>query len=90
MNVLGSPSSYAKPPRVFPATSQKVVDTTASGSSRAFLSIAAGSASEAEYQLLLAHDLDYIGKDSHHSLDAQVNEIKRMLNSFIQKLKANC
>ena len=55
-----------------------------------FLSIAAGSASEAEYQLLLACDLDYIGKDIHHSLDAQVNEVKRMLNSFIQKLKANC
>lgn len=54
-----------------------------------FLSIAAGSASETEYQLLLARDLNYIGSDFHARLDAQVNEVKRMLNSFIQRLTAN-
>jgi four helix bundle protein len=51
-----------------------------------FLSIAGGSASEAEYQLLLARDLDYLSHDHHHQLDAQVNEVKRMLNSFVQTL----
>lgn len=51
-----------------------------------FLSIAAGSASESEYQLLLARDLDYLQHDQHRRLDEQVNEVKRMLNSFIQKL----
>jgi four helix bundle protein len=51
-----------------------------------FLSIAAGSASEAEYQLLLARDLEYLPHDVHRQLDDQVNEVKRMLNSFIQKL----
>ena len=51
-----------------------------------FLSIAAGSASEAEYQLLLARDLGYLQHDAHRQLDTQVNEVKRMLNSFIQKL----
>ena len=55
-----------------------------------FLSIAAGSASETEYQLLLARDLGYLENESHHQLDIQVNEVKRMLNSFIQKLTANC
>jgi four helix bundle protein len=51
-----------------------------------FLSIAAGSASESEYQLLLARDLGYLQRDVHRQLDDQVNEVKRMLNSFIKTL----
>ena len=51
-----------------------------------FLSIAAGSASESEYQLLLARDLGYLPADVHRQLDDQVNEVKRMLNSFIKTL----
>lgn len=51
-----------------------------------FLSIAAGSASEAEYQILLARDLGYVSAEDHHHLNDQVNEIKRMLNSLIQTL----
>ena len=54
-----------------------------------FLSIAAGSASETEYQLLLAHDLGYLTDAEYMSLDEQANEIKRILNSFIQKLTPN-
>ena len=52
-----------------------------------FLSIAAGSATEVEYQLLLAHDLEYLRDGVHHDLDVRVNEVKRMLNSLIQKLR---
>jgi four helix bundle protein len=51
-----------------------------------FLGIAAGSASEVEYQLLLARDLGYLPDELHHQLDAAINEVKRMLNSFIRKL----
>jgi four helix bundle protein len=51
-----------------------------------FLSIAAGSAAETEYQLILAHDLGYLTEQQHRDLDAKVNEVKRMLNSFIQRL----
>ena len=51
-----------------------------------FLSIAAGSAAETEYQLLLARDLGYINEQLHSDLDASVNEVKRMLNSFISRL----
>jgi four helix bundle protein len=54
-----------------------------------FMSIAAGSASEVEYQLLLACDLNYIQNEAHKELNQQINEIKRMLNSFIQQLIAN-
>lgn len=51
-----------------------------------FLSIAAGSASETEYQLILARDLAYLDPEHHQEFDAQVNEVKRMLNVFIQRL----
>jgi four helix bundle protein len=51
-----------------------------------FLGIAAGSASEVEYQLILSRDLGYLQPEKHAELDVQVNEVKRMLNSFIQKL----
>jgi four helix bundle protein len=51
-----------------------------------FLSIAAGSASESEYQLLLARDLGYLQPDAHRLLDEQVTEVKRMLYSFMRKL----
>ena len=54
-----------------------------------FLIIAAGSASEVEYHLLLAHDLGYLGHAEHGRLNGEVNELKRMLTAFIQKLKAN-
>ncbi len=54
-----------------------------------FMSIAAGSASEAEYQLLLACDLRYVWDESYRELYSQVNDVKMMLNSFIQKLTAN-
>lgn len=52
-----------------------------------FLSIAAGSASETEYHMFLAHDLNLIDKSAYLKSDQQINEIKRMLYVFIQKLK---
>ena len=54
-----------------------------------FLVIAAGSASEVEYHLLLARDLNYLNPVEHRRLDGEVNELKRMLSAFIRKLKAN-
>ncbi|MBW2708337.1 MAG: four helix bundle protein [Deltaproteobacteria bacterium] len=42
-----------------------------------------------EYQLLLACDLNYIQDETYKELNQPVNEAKRMLNSFIQKLTAN-
>ena len=54
-----------------------------------FLIIAAGSASEVEYHLLLAHDLNYLSHTDYGRLNGEVNELKRMLSAFIQKLKAN-
>jgi four helix bundle protein len=53
-----------------------------------FLQIAAGSASELEYHLLLANRLDMLNPQEHEHLTKQVMEVKRMLTSFIKKLKA--
>jgi four helix bundle protein len=52
-----------------------------------FFQIAAGSASELEYHLLLSYDLGLLQTDTYKSLDKEVNEVKKMLISFIQKLK---
>jgi four helix bundle protein len=53
-----------------------------------FLRIANGSASELEYELLLAHDLGYLDKASYDILFGELISIRKMLNVFIQKLKA--
>jgi four helix bundle protein len=45
-----------------------------------FLQIAMGSASELEYQLLLAHDLDYLPNPAYERLSAQAVEVKRCCN----------
>lgn len=54
-----------------------------------FFQIAAGSASELEYHLLLSHDLKLIADDDYARLTNDVTEVKRMLSAFIQKLRAD-
>lgn len=54
-----------------------------------YCEIAAGSASEMEYHLLLARDLGYLDAAGHAALDQSVNDIKRMLNVLIRKLESN-
>jgi four helix bundle protein len=53
-----------------------------------FCDIAAGSASELEYQLLLARDLKLIQPDDYEKLEEQTTEIKRMLTVSVRKLRA--
>jgi len=53
-----------------------------------FLRIAMGSASELEYHLLLASDLNLLAKSEYDRLATDVTEVKRMLASFILKLTA--
>jgi four helix bundle protein len=54
-----------------------------------YCQIAMGSASELDYHLLLAHDLEILDNTVYQTLNQQLTEIRRMLNAFIQKLKAN-
>lgn len=49
-----------------------------------FLQIARGSASEAEYHLLLARDLQFLGHEDFRTLSRDVDEIQRMLTALIQ------
>jgi four helix bundle protein len=54
-----------------------------------FCDIAKGSASELEYQLLLARDLKLIQPDDYEQLVQQTTDIKRMLTVFVRKLRAD-
>lgn len=54
-----------------------------------FLQIAMGSASELEYHLLLAKDLGLLEIKKYEQLAGLLIEVKKMLNVFIQKLRAN-
>ena len=53
-----------------------------------FCTIARGSASELEYQPLLARDLKLIPLNDYEHLSQQTVEIKRMLTVLVQKLNA--
>ena len=54
-----------------------------------FLHIAMGSASELDYHLLLARDLGFLHDTNYERLENELREVRRMLNVFIQKLRAN-
>ena len=54
-----------------------------------FCSIAMGSASELEYHLLLAKDLNLLTAADHTTLSDQTTEVKRMLTGLLQKLTAD-
>jgi four helix bundle protein len=54
-----------------------------------FLQMAVGSASEVEYHLLLSRDLELLKSDDCRRLSDEVVEIKRMLASLMQRLRAD-
>ena len=51
-----------------------------------FLQIAIGSASEVEYELLLAHDLQYINKDEYERLINEMVAIRKMIIKYRTEL----
>ena len=53
-----------------------------------FLQIALGSAGELRYHLLLAHDLSHLNPHAYRRPSGEVTEIKRMVTSFIETLRA--
>lgn len=52
-----------------------------------FLQMAMGSASELEYQLILVKDLYYLEDIKFDKISNDLGEVRRMLNSLIQKVK---
>ena len=54
-----------------------------------FLQIAMGSASETEYQLILARDLGFLPNNAYEKLHIEGEEIKRMLASLLKTIRAD-
>jgi four helix bundle protein len=52
-----------------------------------FLQISMGSASELEYQIILAQDLTYLTDDRYTELNNLIIEVKQMLTGLILKMK---
>lgn len=52
-----------------------------------FLQIARGSASELEYHLLLARDLNFMSDVEFRRMESRVEEVQRMLTSLVQRLR---
>ncbi len=53
-----------------------------------FVQMATESACEVEYDLVLAHDLSLINDGTHDSLNAEINEVKRMLVGLARYLES--
>ncbi len=53
-----------------------------------FMLIAMGSASELEYHLLLARDLDHLKPSRYENLLGKTQEAERMLAPFVNKLRS--
>ena len=54
-----------------------------------FSHIAMGSSSELEYEIMLAHDLRLLDDSVYQQLAEDLIALRKMLNAYIQKLKAN-
>ncbi|HJO82223.1 MAG: four helix bundle protein [SAR202 cluster bacterium] len=54
-----------------------------------FFQIALGSASELEYQLLLASELKYLPQEDHERLSSHTIEVKKMLTAFIRRIRSD-
>ena len=52
-----------------------------------YLNISLGSANETEYFLLLAKDLNYLSEQNYFELNDNINEVKAMLISLINKVR---
>ena len=53
-----------------------------------YLRIAMASASELEYHILLAHDIELITTATYNTVNDEVTQITRMLTLFIRRLRA--
>ena len=52
-----------------------------------FLNIAAGSASEVEYEILLAKDTGYITFEQYEHLSKEIREIRSMIKRYMEQLR---
>ena len=52
-----------------------------------FLNIASGSASEVEYELLLAKDINYITIEQYNLMTKEIREIRSMLKAYMNQTR---
>lgn len=53
-----------------------------------FLNIASGSASEVEYEILLAKELGYIAEEQCDSWTREIHELRSMLAAYMKRLRS--
>lgn len=53
-----------------------------------FLNIASGSASEVEYEILLAKDIGYLTNEQYERFTKEIREIRSMLSTYMNKVRA--
>ncbi len=70
-----------------PANIAEGVGRRTDPSTRHFLEIASGSASELDYLLLLSRELGMLAADRHSRLESSVLSVRRLLNGFIRRLR---
>jgi four helix bundle protein len=49
-----------------------------------FMNISQGSLEECRYYILLSKDLKYISEESYYSMTAEIEEVSKLLNAFVQ------
>jgi four helix bundle protein len=54
-----------------------------------FLQIASGSASELDYELLLAKDLGYLAIPEYSRIADELSQIRKMLSSLLRKVNVD-
>ena len=54
-----------------------------------FLQIASGSASELDYELLLAKDLGYLAKPDYAKIADELSQIRKMLSTLLRKVNVD-
>jgi four helix bundle protein len=67
----------------------KAVENIGNNEFQRFLQIAAGSASELDYELLLAKDLGYLTEPDYSRMENELSQIRKMLTSGCEKLMSN-
>jgi four helix bundle protein len=85
--VFGLTSQIRRAAASVPTNIVEGVGRRSDASTRAFLEIALGSANEVLYLLELTCDLGYLSPGTRASIEPRVNSVRRMLNSFISRLR---
>ncbi len=85
--IFGLTSQVRRASSSIPANIAEGCGRGTSAALTSFLRIAAGSASELEYHLLLARDLGFLSPQAHEPLERRTREIKRMLASFLKAIQ---